>query len=213
MRRLLLALGLSAALIGLALPSASTARTGLPDLIVAGEYMGNYRFDTQTFEPGSCAIVEGMVPAAGTYRLLMFTTLIPNIGETLRIGKPSLSNPDWWEYSNCHDHWHLKGYAHYRLLDQAGNLVSAGHKMGFCVIDVVTYLPDYQGNAPRFSCSNMGISHGWADQYRSTVPGQWVIISDVPPGDYNLVVTVNPDRLLTESNYDNNTATVPVAIP
>jgi len=42
---------------------------------------------------------------------------------------------------------------------------------------------------------------------------QWLDITDVAPGAYSLRVTINPDRVLTESNYDNNETTVPVTIP
>jgi hypothetical protein len=39
-----------------------------------------------------------------------------------------------------------------------------------------------------------------------------VDITDVPPGDYLLRITINPDRTIAESNYDNNVAEIPVSV-
>jgi hypothetical protein len=53
---------------------------------------------------------------------------------------------------------------------------------------------------------------GWADIYDSGLPGQWIDVTGVAPGNYTLEVTVNPDHILDEDDYTNNTVTVPVVI-
>ena len=54
---------------------------------------------------------------------------------------------------------------------------------------------------------------GWTDAYYNTTEGNWIDITGIPPGDYKLVVTVNPERMIAELRYDNNEAIVPVHIP
>jgi hypothetical protein len=67
--------------------------------------------------------------------------------------------------------------------------------------------------SPRYTCTNQGISAGWADTYVSTLDCQWVDVTNVPAGNYFLEITVNPDQILLESNYSNNTSTIPVTLP
>jgi hypothetical protein len=47
----------------------------------------------------------------------------------------------------------------------------------------------------------------------STLDCQWVDVTNVPAGNYFLEITVNPDQILLESNYGNNTSTIPVTLP
>lgn len=42
--------------------------------------------------------------------------------------------------------------------------------------------------------------------------GQYVDVTDVPPGRYRLVHRVNADRALRESDYTNNAASVVVVV-
>ena len=57
-----------------------------------------------------------------------------------------------------------------------------------------------------------GISVGWADIYDTSVPGQYIDVTGLPPGQYTLEIEVNPERTLVESNYSNNIVTVPVQL-
>lgn len=89
----------------------------------------------------------------------------------------------------------------------------AGNKQGFCVIDLVPLTPLPIQDAKYRSCgSNQGISVGWADEYKWTLDGQWVVVDDVPPGSYVLEAEVNAERLYVETNYANNMAAAPVAL-
>ena len=165
--------------------------------------------ETQTFGASSCALGEGCVDSSGTRRLLRFTTVTNNQGELdMSLGSPQGSG--LFRYDTCHGHYHFSGYASYRLVDANGGTVATGRKQSFCLADSFRF----SGNQPAtYDCDNQGISAGWGDTYASDIDCQWVDITNVTPGNYFLEVIVNPDHLLNESNYGNNTARVPVTIP
>jgi hypothetical protein len=80
-----------------------------------------------------------------------------------------------------------------------------GFKNGFCVLD----LECSGGGVAKYGCGNMGITAGCGDYYSSGLSCQWVDITDVPAGDYFLVVRTNwdqsPDQAgRYELRYDNN---------
>lgn len=182
----------------------------LPDLTVSQETAASSIYiHHETFPADSCAIAEGCVDAAGDRRLLAFSTQTPNVGEAdMILGDPN--NVSGFEYSSCHGHYHYEGYAAYQLLDAGGNVVATGHKQAFCLLDSAQVVPG--SSSPRYHCGFQGISAGWSDIYGAGLDCQWVDITDVPEGDYVLVITINTDRTLPEANYDNNSATIPVHI-
>jgi hypothetical protein len=63
-----------------------------------------------------------------------------------------------------------------------------------------------------YDCENQGISVGCADTYDSALQCQWVDITGVPAGEYDLRVTVNPEQLIAELESANNTATARIQI-
>ena len=58
----------------------------------------------------------------------------------------------------------------------------------------------------RYRCStgHQGISKNCGDLYGRHLDCQWIDVTDVPPGTYQLRLHVNPDRLTPESDYRNN---------
>ena len=60
---------------------------------------------------------------------------------------------------------------------------------------------------------NQGLHVGWEDVYPNDIDCQWVDITGVPAGNYLLKVAINTAGYLPESDYTNDTATVPVTIP
>ena len=54
-----------------------------------------------------------------------------------------------------------------------------------------------------------GISPGYGDDYVPRLEGQWIDITDLRAGSYVLRHRVNVDRVLRESDYENNEASVP----
>ena len=148
-----------------------------------------------------CDITEGCVTGYGLRKVIQFTSKIDNIGpQDYYIGNPS-TQPGMFNLVNCHGHTHYEGYGDYRLYDTQGNLIPAGHKNGFCVMDLCGF--------GQYGCGNMGISAGCYDVYGAGTQCQWIDVTDVPDGDYRLAVIVNaqhiPDALgRNEINYINN---------
>src|SRR5439155_20351073 len=80
---------------------------------------------------GDCAVVEGCAEV-GTRKLLRFDFLCWNPGDTAaHLGSPA-ANPQWFVWSPCHRHWHIKDFNYYRLLDCQGQ-VRVGRKQAFCL--------------------------------------------------------------------------------
>jgi hypothetical protein len=48
--------------------------------------------------------------------------------------------------------------------------------------------------------------------YGAGLDCQWVDITDVPAGDYTLRISINPDRVIQEADYSNNTADIAVHV-
>lgn len=163
----------------------------------------------EEFSAISCEVEEGMI-GAGERRLLRYNTEIRNIGGQDMVMPPPEGNP-FFEYHDCHGHYHFKGFASSRLLDMQGNELRAGNKVSFCLLDGLRWRSDAANNGI-YDCEKQGIQSGWADVYDSGLPGQWIEIGDLAPGNYQLELTVNPDGILSETNYDNNTVTVPVTV-
>jgi lysyl oxidase len=87
---------------------------GCPDLTIDPGVLQSVSIDVHTFAATDCAVVEGMA-VAGTRKMLLFSTQSNNIGPgALFLGNP-LDHPDWFEFSACHGHYHIKDYADYRL--------------------------------------------------------------------------------------------------
>ena len=127
-----------------------------------------------------------------------------------------------------HGHFHYKGLAHYQMYafdlakHERGAAIGEGTKSGFCFIDIGlvrlglngTVPPRFDGSAcaDPFGATNvdwfMGLSPGWFDLYYWGLPEQYVEITGVPDGTYELVSRANSDGTLLESDTTNNEASV-----
>ncbi|XP_042217077.1 lysyl oxidase homolog 2-like isoform X2 [Homarus americanus] len=138
-----------------------------------------------------------------TRRLMRFTARIVNQGD--EAFRPFLPK-QYWEWHACHMHYHsMEVFAHYDIIDSAGNRVAEGHKASFCLEDN-NCLP---GVEPIFKCANFGdqgISPGCTDTYAYNIDCQWVDITDLKPGTYTFKVAVNPEYKVAEKSFDNNAA-------
>jgi hypothetical protein len=186
-----------------------------PDLVIdEDDLRASTVIDTRTFAATDCAVVEGCIAQTGTRRLLRFDTATANVGTAdLVVGNPATGV--CFQFSQCHQHYHFMGFSQYTLYQADGTTVAAtGHKQSFCLEDVEQYAaapaPD---PADPFTCNNQGLHVGWEDVYPSDIDCQWIDITGVPAGDYLLTVAINTAGYLPESNYANDTATVPVTIP
>ena len=66
---------------------------------------------------------------------------------------------------------------------------------------------------PQYNCTSPGIQHGWSDVYGSDLDCQWIDITGLEAGEYQLRVEINQHRQRAESAYDNNAVVVKVLIP
>ena len=189
----------------------STAKA-LPDLTInISRALMTIDYNFRSFSPDECAVQEGCIFSAGVRKLLRIDVGIINVGASdLAIGDPS-ARPDIFYWSPCHAHYHLKGLANYRLLTLDGRQVARAYKQGFCVRDdhpKMSYAVE-----GKFTCNFQGLSRGWQDVYDQSLDCQWVDISGVPGGTYNLEIVINPNRLFAESNYKNNKVVLRVYVP
>lgn len=127
-----------------------------------------------------------------------------------------------------HLHWHLEGYALYELRRvrhgtpdmRPRGLVATGGKVSFCLMDGEQIGDPPAGADPLTragiyrTCSGFwqGISPGWADVYEYDLPGQQIPLAGVRDGTYALVVTVNPDGRLLETDRADDVAFTRVEI-
>jgi hypothetical protein len=134
-----------------------------------------------------------------------------------------------------HGHFHYQNMGRYQLfaVDARGRPadkpVAASNKVGFCTIDVDDYgfgtsaarprtysfptcnipngtspptsTPYGPGGAPEF----MGITQGWGDIYTWDLPQQYIDVSHVPDGTYEVVSRTNPDGGILTSDRGQET--------
>lgn len=117
--------------------------------------------------------------------------------------------------SGGHDHFHLVGFERYELRDARGRLVAHDHKVGFCLGDRQSLgfaHPRWTGSCGRGHPGALrvaqGLSPGFADPYGAELGGQSLDISRLPAGEYVLVNVANPARVLRESSYADDAASV-----
>ncbi|MBP2335402.1 hypothetical protein JOF41_001580 [Saccharothrix coeruleofusca] len=141
----------------------------------------------------------------------------------------------YYEPAQSHQHWHLGAFNHYQLRTPQGDALVTDRKNGFClgdryrVADRLAHRPPGAGRpedaladylrdnmcghrAPEALSVTHGISVGSGDDYAHTVDFQWLDISRVPSGVYDVVNTVNGDRSLVEQDYANNSSSMAVSI-
>ncbi len=179
------------------------------DAIVA-----SLRLDRRAFAADDCSVAEGAVGAPGERRLLRFDAIVVNRGDrALVLGDPARPlapfNADDFEFSPCHGHFHFRDFADYELRGPSGS-VAFGHKQAFCIRDSLAYGPGPSGG---YDCDFQGISPGWGDDYPAFLDGQWIDVTGVPSGDYEIVVTVDPAGRIPEHGGAPNVVTVPVHLP
>jgi Ca2+-binding RTX toxin-like protein len=117
-----------------------------------------------------------------------------------------------------HDHIHFEEFAEFRLRTVTsgggvGDVVAAGDKVSFCLIDVERYDASGPATPQYLSCGqNQGISPGWADVYTRGLPGQSIEITDVPDGEYWLEVVADPLNHIIEADETNNVTRIKISL-
>jgi len=111
-----------------------------------------------------------------------------------------------------HGHLHFDNWLNFTVREVltgngVGNVVKAGDKTSFAIIDLELYdpsLPGFPSSARYEGGLVQGMSVGWADIYGATLPDQWIDITGINPGRYWLEAVVDPDNRIVESNESNN---------
>jgi hypothetical protein len=188
---------------------------GLPDLeLLRDRLLSDVWLDERIITEESCVFIEGCVGGVGARRLLRFSVVTANIGDRdLVMGRPQ-QNEDLFAYSECHEHFHFESYANYSM-SSAGEEITRGHKQAFCLMDTDRYWTEDETvrDDAQFSCSYQGISRGWQDTYGSHLDCQWIDVTDIEPGTYQLTVEINNQHIIEEKTYDNNNHTIDVTVP
>jgi hypothetical protein len=202
---------------------------------------------------GTCFMIDTSVPGK---KLLKFGVITFNVGAgpaEVFADRSSSVATDWAAYQNFydangtllgslpdtgvqfyfagdgHNHWHVRDFDEYDLLDSTGTRVAQAEKHGYCMQDNTTYTP-MQGwpgvasdpvYAESTSCGKglisavsivHGLSRGWGDTYPTTLPDQAIDITGQPDGDYTVLVHADAVGAVRESDETNNTAQVKVHI-
>ncbi|SDG06035.1 Lysyl oxidase [Lentzea fradiae] len=141
----------------------------------------------------------------------------------------------YYEPAPTHEHWHLLHFEYFQLRTPGGDVVVTDRKNGFCIGDryrVADDLPhrpaDHDSPAgqvarqldghmcghhhPSAKDTTFGISVGSGDDYRKEVDFQWLDLTRVPSGVYDVVNVVNSDRTLLEKSYDNNASSIAISV-
>ncbi len=164
----------------------------------------NFLIQTESFSEESHEVHDGCV-SPGSHRVLRFDFLTVNVGsDDFVIGRPA-DRLDLFTWSEAHGHYHIRDFNEFLLFDASGNLATTGYKQAFCAIDIEKADPS-AGPAKFYSCNDdQGISAGWADVYERSLACQFVVIDDLPDGDYTLQSTTNAPRLADEDCFGDNT--------
>ena len=135
-----------------------------------------------------------------------------------------------YEDAPGHHHFHFKNWTKLRLRKFDAGCVTqgwgacpelkTGRKVSFCLEDIYTFESGI-ATGKKYNCEvsfweteiSQGISVGMQDVYSKSVYGQVVDITGLASGTYWLEAEVNPEHIMTERDYTNNTARVTVTIP
>ena len=132
-----------------------------------------------------------------------------------------------YEVAESHEHWHLMGFERYEIRRASDHaLAGTSRKVGFCLSDRYeasradlpgepaqpVWLEECGRDHPELTELREGISVGFGDEYVPTLEGQYVDVTGLPPGLYEIVHRVNTERVFRESDYGNNAASVLVEL-
>lgn len=132
---------------------------------------------------------------------------------------PDGSTAQMYFAGDGHNHWHLLDLESYELIRlDNGNNVGTGAKEGFCFFDNVLYGSTQArfykscGQNPDALQVKMGLSRGWGDLYGAGTVGQYIDITNLTSGRYELRATADEPNWFLESDDSNNFTWVEIQI-
>lgn len=168
----------------------------------------NFSVSSENFDDGNDSVRLGCVPL-GQHRILRFDLLCYNKGDQdLVIGRPE-DRPDIFVKSDVFG-WQFKDKFYTYTLKNDSGVEKLGYKVAFCLLGGTS------ADGRSFDCSYQGIAAQSNDTYGAGLPCQFIIIDDIPDGDYSLEATANAPSvqaaksgkgkiIIEEDNYDDNT--------
>jgi len=160
---------------------------------------------------GSCIVAEGYA-TPGVHKLIKFSTNVGNQGRATYSAPFSASRPDLFVWAPCHGHYHFREFITWQLYDSQGKQVHTNSKFSYCIEDSYRMHKKEGRNVPcsGFSdCENQGLAVGWFDTYPATVDGQFIVVDDLPPGNYTIQQCANVNRRIVELTLENNCIRTP----
>jgi hypothetical protein len=201
----------------------------LPDVIVEPRNSFVTRIDTTTLEGRTLLRLSTATANVGLGRLELRARSVLDATRREVVQRIYRSDGSFFErvagtftHHPEHDHFHFDDWTRFQLRElepdgTIGAVVAGGAKQSFCLLDLVVYdasNPAFRRPGYYTTCGDLvqGITPGWSDLYNFSLPGQWIDITDVPPGVYWLEASVDPDDRVLEGDETNNTAGRLVAV-
>ncbi len=120
-----------------------------------------------------------------------------------------------------HEHYHYSDFADYVfsfIKPAPGTLASNApktirQKTTFCIRDnepLSLTIPGAPKKAifPTCGKDKQGVSIGWIDIYKNTLPDQYIDVNDMPAGIYSLSFFLDPNQRFAEEHKNNNISTI-----
>lgn len=223
-RFIVLALAVALALTALA-SSAGAASDHLPDLRMlrltdlkiekTSDGRKLLRFSSIIVNVGDGPLeVHGQRPDAGASTMTTVQRIFDEEGEHHDVSTDAVMHFG----GDGHNHWHVRDLESFELERlRNGSKVGTGAKHGFCFWDNHRYGseqdPYYTGCGQSTDLEvKMGLSVGWGDLYRYSLPDQYIDITGLGRGRYRLEGTADADNWFRESEESNNSTWVDVRI-
>jgi hypothetical protein len=209
--------------LGLGLPYAAAAKDLLPNLLAvppSRDYLDSekghllLRFDGWVFNAGPGPLEVRGLRASTTDPMVAYQRIYHTHGGYRDVPMPGAQLV--YATADGHNHWHLQKIARYSLWNRRRTRkVAPAMKVGFCLEDSDHFNPAVGPLGPVYNDTNgrafcqhdnpgalsvwEGISAGWRDLYKRSLPFQWVDVSNVEPGRYWLREDVDPNRIVIEA--------------
>jgi hypothetical protein len=198
----------------------------LPANLVVTTWRGRFRLG---FDSTVANVGRGPLEVHGTRHPGVLTMHAAQLVDLAGGGSRAYRDIGFMRYftSAEHNHWHFLTYERYELRRPDGTVLVRDHKAGFCFRDnlarrVARHLPgepvapvfteSCRKNEPGALAVTTGSSVGSLDWYPAFFHGQFVDVTAVPAGVYDLVHHVNVQFALRESDYGNDAASLRIRL-
>lgn len=200
------------------------------------EHFSCYRSETEDTGAERClrftttTVNEG----TGAFRLRVGSQQEGNLYPTYQViehadGTTSERWAGSYEFHDEHGHFHYERFVRHQLYRVKGperervGRPRRGLKVGFCIIDGLNHRWAREGSSSRefqWPCNGVppgetrdsGISPGWGDRYDWYFVDQYVDITGIPDGTYELEITSDFSQTIRESNEKDNKVSVFIRI-